>query len=119
MQSFKSVVSFILPYWSPILLALALGVAAAGFRAFELEDSKRKRMEVKRQKELLSLARKISAYAQTVHQRFLTGDVVVSEHDLADHLRKRPEEVVTALNLLLNQRKVQRAPLGGYWKLNV
>jgi hypothetical protein len=119
MQSFKSVVSFIPRYWSPILLASALGIAAAGFRAFEPEDSKRRRMEVKRQKELQSLAQKISAYAQTIHQRFPTGDVVVSEHDLADQLRKRPEEVVTALNLLLNQRKVQRAPLGGYWKLNV
>jgi len=45
--------------------------------------------------------------------------VVVSERDLAEQLRKRPEEVVTALNLLLNQGQVQRAPLGGYWKLNV
>jgi hypothetical protein len=119
MQSFKSVVLSIPHYWSPILLASALGIAAAGFRAFEPEDSKRKRTEVKRQKELQLLTQKISAYAQTIHQRFPTGDVVVSEHDLADQLRKRPEEVVTALNLLLNQRKVQRAPLGGYSKLNV
>src|SRR5215469_6952925 len=118
MQSFKSIVSSV-PHWSPIVLALALGLAAAGFRAVESEDSKRKRTEVKRRKKLQSLAQKISAYAQTVHQRFPTGDVVDSEHDLADQLRKRPDEVVTALNLLLNQRKVQRAPLGGYWKLNV
>jgi hypothetical protein len=117
MQSFKSIASSI-PHWSPIVLALAFGLAAAGFRAFEREDSKRKRTEVKRQKELQSLAQRISAYAKTIHQRFPTGDVVVSEDDLADQLRKRPEEVVIALNLLLNQRKVQRAPLGGYWKLN-
>ncbi len=33
-------------------------------------------------------------------------------------LRKRPDAVVTALNLLLNQQKVQKAPLTGYWRLN-
>jgi hypothetical protein len=37
---------------------------------------------------------------------------------LAEQLRKRPEVVVTALNLLLNEQKVQRAPLNGYWRLN-
>ena len=47
-----------------------------------------------------------------------TGDVVVSDHDLAEQLRKRTDMVVTALNLLLNEQKVQRAPLRGYWKLN-
>jgi hypothetical protein len=29
------------------------------------------------------------------------------------------QNVVTALNLLLNEQKVQRPPLTGYWKLNV
>jgi hypothetical protein len=119
MQSFKSVVSSIPYYWSVILIASALGIAAAGFRAFEPEEAKRKRTELKRQKQLQVLSQKISAYGQTIHQKFPTGDVVVSEHDLANQLRKRPEEVATALNLLLNRRKVQRAPLGGYWKLNV
>jgi len=50
-------------------------------------------------------------YARDVHQRFPTGDVVVSERDLAEQLRKRPEAIVTALNLLLYEQKVQRAPL--------
>jgi hypothetical protein len=118
MQSLKSVV-LSAPHWSLIFLASALGIAVAGFRAFESEGSKKKRTELKRKKELQSLAQKISVYGQTIHQKFPTGDVVVSEHDLAEQLRKRPEEVVTALNLLLNQRQVQRAPLGGYWKLNV
>jgi hypothetical protein len=118
MQSLKSVV-LSAPHWSLIFLASALGIAAAGFRAFESEGSKKKRTELKRKKELQSLAQKISVYGQTIHQKFPTGDVVVSEHDLAEQLRKRPEEVATALNLLLNQRQVQRAPLGGYWKLNV
>jgi hypothetical protein len=43
---------------------------------------------------------------------------VVSEGDLAEQLRKRPNALVTALNLLLDEQKVQCAPLNGYWKLN-
>jgi hypothetical protein len=72
----------------------------------------------RRQKELRLLAQRISTYAQTVRQQFPTGDVVVGERDLAEQLRKRPEKVIIALNLLLNEQKVQRAPLNGYWKLN-
>jgi len=80
--------------------------------------SRTKRAELKKQKELRALTDKISVYAHDVHQQFPTGDVVVSERDLAEQLRKRPDAVVTALNLLLNEQKVQRAPLSGYWKLN-
>ena len=52
-------------------------------------------------------------------EAYPTGDVIVSERDLAEQLRKRPDAVITALNLLLNEQKVQKAPLRGYWKLNV
>ena len=45
--------------------------------------------------------------------------MIVSELDLAEQLRKRPDTVATALNLLLNEQKVQRATLSGYWKLHV
>jgi hypothetical protein len=38
---------------------------------------------------------------------------------LAEQLRKRSDSVAAALNLLLGEQKVQRAPLSGYWKLNV
>ena len=62
---------------------------------------------------------KISTYGRKVHQRYPTGDVVVSEHDLAEQLRKHPDIVATALNLLLGEQRVQKAPLSGYWKLNV
>jgi hypothetical protein len=85
---------------------------------FESKETKAKRLELKRQKELRALTERISAYARTVHRQFPTGDVVVSERDLAEQLRKRTDVVVTALNLLLNQQRVQRAPLNGYWKLN-
>jgi hypothetical protein len=48
-----------------------------------------------------------------------SGINIVSEGDLAEQLRKRPDAVATALNLLLSEQKIQRAPLKGYWKLNV
>ncbi len=118
MQSLKSVVSSVSPQrWSLILLASALGIAAS-VRAFESEESKTNRAAQKKRKDLRVLADRISKYGQSVHQQFPTGDVVVSERDLSEQLRKRPHAVLTALNLLLNEQKVQRAPLRGYWKLN-
>jgi DNA-binding GntR family transcriptional regulator len=87
-------------------------------RALQTEESRTKRTERNKTKELRSLAERISVYAHTVHQRYPTGDVIVSERDLAEQLRKRPDAVVRALNLLLNEQKVQKAPLHGYWKLN-
>jgi len=83
------------------------------------DASRAKRARRRKEKELRGLAVKISAYAQTVHQRFPSGDVVVNERDLAEELRKRPDSVVTALHLLLNEQKVQRAPLSGYWRLRI
>jgi hypothetical protein len=118
MDSFKGLIPSASPRWAVILLASALGIVAASVRAFESEQSKAKRAEHKKRQNLRVLADRIAKYGQTVHQRFPTGDVVVSERDLAEQLGKRPDVVVTALNLLLNEQKVQRAPLSGYWKLN-
>jgi hypothetical protein len=118
MQSFKSTLSSVSLQWWFVLLASAVGITAASVRAFESEESKARRAKLQKQKELRLLAERISIYGKTVHQQFPTGDVVISECDLAEQLRKRPEAVVTALNLLLNEQKVQRAPLNGYWKLN-
>lgn len=95
-----------------------LGIGAASMRVFESEAARTKRVKRKKEKELQVLANAISTYGQSVHKQFPTGDVVVSEHDLAEQLRKRPEAVVTALNLLLHEQKVQRTQLKGYWKLN-
>lgn len=107
---------------SPLALAAvvtsAIGVVAVSIRAFESDDAKTKRLELKRQKEVRALTQRISTYARSVHERFPTGDVVVSERDLAEQLRKRTDVVISALNLLLTEQKVQRAPLNGYWKLN-
>jgi predicted ABC-class ATPase len=117
-MDFKDLISSVSPRWALIVLASALGLTAVGARAFESEESKTKRAEQKRRKELRVLADRISNYARTVHRQFPTGDVVVSERDIAQQLRKRPDAVVTALNLLLNEQKVQQTRLSGYWKLN-
>ena len=105
--------------WWVALIISALGITAICLRALESDGVRAKRAERKKKKELRSLAQRISSYGQSVHQRYPTGDVIVSERDLAEQLRKRPDAVATALNLLLNEQKVQRATLSGYWKLNV
>jgi len=107
-----------LRWWLALIISV-LGIAAFCIRAFETEEARARRAERNKKKELRSLADRISSYGQGVHQRYPTGDVIVSERDLAEQLRKRPDAVVSALNLLLNEQKVQRAPLRGYWKLNV
>jgi hypothetical protein len=114
----KGLISPISPRWALILVASAFGIAAASVRAFESEESKARRAEQKRRKDLRVLADRIFRYGQTVHQQFPTGDVVVSERDLAEQLRKRADTVATALHILLGERKVQKAPLSGYWKPN-
>jgi hypothetical protein len=119
-MNFLTSVSSSMPlHWWVAMIISALGITAICLRVFETEDSRTKRAGRNKKKELRSLAEKISSYGHTVHQRYPTGDVIVSELDLAALLRKRPDAVATALNLLLNEQKVQRATLSGYWKLNV
>jgi hypothetical protein len=118
MRSFTNLPSDISPLLLVAVLGSAVCVVAVSIKVFESEETKAKRLELKRQKEPRALTERISAYARTVHRQFPTGDVVVSERDLAEQLRKRTDVVVTALNLLLNQQRVQRALLNGYWKLN-
>jgi len=104
--------------WFLATMPSALAVAAACARIFESEAAKQKRTEEKRKKDLRALADKIAQYAQSVRRQFPKGTVVVSECDLAEQLRKRPDSVVTALNVLLKEQKVQRTRLTGYWKLH-
>lgn len=119
MSSVTSLPTTISPLFLGALLGSAVGLIAVSVKVFESDETKAKRVALKRQKEVRALTGRISAYARNVHRQFPTGDVVVSEHDLAEQLRKRTDVVVTALNLLLNEQKVQRAPLAGYWKLNL
>ena len=111
--------SWIALHWWSVLIACALGIAPICARGFETDEARIKRAERTKKQELRALADKISAYGRNVHKRFPTGDVVMSEPDLAAQLRKHPDAVITALNLLLREQKVQKAPLNGYWKLNV
>ena len=101
------------------MVAGFVGIAATCRWCLETNEVRDQRARRRNEKELRALADKISSYGRNVHQRYPTGDVVVSERDLAEQLRKRPDSVATALDLLLGEQKVQRAPLGGYWKLNV
>ena len=114
MHSFTDIVLRIPFHWWIVLISCAVGPGAICARALQTEESRARRTERNKKKELRSLAERISVYAQSVHRRYPTGDVVVSERDLAGQLRKRPDAVVTALNLLLNEQKVQKAPLNGY-----
>jgi hypothetical protein len=110
--------SWIALHWWIVLIACAVGIAAACRSCLETAEARDQRARRKQKKELRALADKISNYGRNVHQRYPTGDVGVCERDLAEQLRKPSDTVVTALNLLLGERKVQKAPLNGYWKLN-
>ena len=109
-----------LPLYSWVALIVStLGIAAMCMRALETGEARAKSAERKKRKELRLLADKISGHGQGIHQSYPTGDVIVSERDLAEQLRRPRDTVARALNLLLSEQKVQRAPLRGYWKLNV
>jgi hypothetical protein len=110
--------SWIALHWtSGAVIAGAIGIAATCRRCLETDKVRAQRADRNRKRELRGLADKISTYGRNVHRRYPTGDVVVSEHDLAEQLRKPPDAVAKALNMLLGEQRVQKAPLSGYWKL--
>ena len=118
MNSLTRGFSWIALHWrSSAVIAGAVGIAATCRWCLETDQARAQRVERKQKRELRALPDKISGYGRNVHQRYPTGDVVVGERDLAEQLRKRPDAVATALHLLLGERKVQKAPLNGYWKL--
>jgi len=121
MNSLTRGFSWIALHWrtSAEIACATVGIAFTTRRCLETDEAQAQRGERNRKKELRTLADTIARYGRKVHQRYPTGDVVVSERDLAEQLRKRPDTVATALNLLLGEQKVQKAPLNGYWKLNV
>jgi hypothetical protein len=121
MHSLTRGFSWVALHWqtSAVMACAAVGIAVTTTRCLETEQAKLHRAERNRKRKLRRLADRISTYGRNVHQRYPTGDVVVGECDLAEQFRKRPESIVTALNILLGERKVQKAPLNGYWKLNL
>jgi hypothetical protein len=105
-------------WWLVAIVSSAVAIAAVSLRLSESEAAREKRIHEAKKKELRALADRISKYAKSLRERFPDGAVVVSEEDLAAQLRKRPDYIATALNVLLKEEKVQRMPLTGYWKLN-
>src|SRR5713101_2223270 len=106
MNSLTRGFSWIALHWrTSAVIAGAVGIAATCRWCLETDQVRDQR---RNKKELRALANRISTYGRNVHQRFPTGDVVVSEHDLAEQLRKRRDAVSSALDLLLGEQKVQR-----------
>jgi hypothetical protein len=111
-----AMVKWVLSHWRvTAIVACALGVAAT----FRLNrDEAPTHRDERHDKDVQKLAERISKFARDTHQAYPTGDVIVSEDDLAMRLRKPPDRIANALEKLLKDGKVERAPLSGYWKLN-
>ena len=117
MNPFTRTPSWLTEHWrGAALIACAIGAVAALRWNYDKDPERRARTQ---EKDLHSLAERISKYARDVQARHPSGSVVVSEDDLAGALHRAPERIATALGLLHGQQKVERAPLSGYWKLNV
>lgn len=103
MNSFTRVLLGVAPHWRTGVLAIAgtVGIAVMCRRCLETDKARAERAQRMKEKEIRALADRIASYGRTVHRRYPTGDVVVGENDLAAQLRKRPDIVGTALNLLL------------------
>jgi hypothetical protein len=71
-----------------VIACAAVGIAVTTRRCLETDEARAQRAERNRKRELRALADKISTYGGKVHQRYPSGGVVVSEHDLAG---KSPE----------------------------
>jgi hypothetical protein len=84
MNTQTSILSWIASHWrTSVLIAGAVGIAATCRWCLETAETRAQRTQRNRKKEVRALADKISSYGRNVHQRYPTGDVVVSEHDLA------------------------------------
>ncbi len=117
MNPFTRTPSWLTEHWrGAALIGCAVGAIAVLRWNYDKDPERRARMQ---EKDLHSLAETISQYARAMQQKYPSGSVVVSEEDLAGALHRAPERIARALGLLHRQQKVERAPLSGYWKLNV
>ena len=111
--------AWLLLHWQIPVVLCVLGSMAMWTKLFESDQARSERLQQKRRTEARALADRISKYGSQIHERYPTGDVVVSQRDLAEQVGKSLEAVIIALNLLLVEHKVERSSLQGYWKLNV
>jgi hypothetical protein len=102
-----------------IAVASLVAIAASMRSCFESDQARAQRLQYKKGKHLKKLAQTIAHYRYKMQRLYSTGKVIVSHQDLAEKLGMPPDVVVSALDLLLKEQKAQRAPLAGYWKLNV
>jgi hypothetical protein len=117
--SLNTLIAWISLHWRIAATACAVAILATFKSSFESEECRGRRAERRKQKQVRNVANAISKYGSEMHRLYPTGDVIVSPSDLAERLRKRPEAVITALELLLKEQKVQRASLAGFWKLKI
>jgi len=118
MNSLTRIPSWATSHWRATAILACATIGAIVTLRWSRDDNPG-RSEQSREKDIQKLAEKISKYAHKTHAAYPTGDVIVSENDLATQLHRAPEKIATALCLLHSQQKVERAPLSGYWKLNV
>jgi len=118
MNSLTRIPSWVTSHWRTTAILACATIGAIATLRWSRDDNPG-RSDHGREKDIQKLAEKIAKYARKTHQAYPTGDVIVSENDLAAQLRKPPDRIATALGLLHGQQKVERAPLSGYWKLNV
>jgi hypothetical protein len=115
-----SVFSWLMSRWRiGALLASGLAVTCVYKISTENKKQRAQKAKLKRERKLSRVAKQISKYAGDLRKQYPTGEVVISDSDLAQQLRKPQELVSSALTLLADQKQVQRAPLAGYWKLNM
>src|SRR6266568_9394032 len=84
--------SWVALHWrtSAVIACAAVGIAVTTRRCLETDEARAQRVERNGKKKLRRLADKISIYGRNVHQRYPTGDVVVSERDLAEQTSQAP-----------------------------
>jgi hypothetical protein len=120
LNSLVRVPSWIASYWrASAIIGGIVGFVTSCRWSLDRKENRGQFIHSRQEKELQSLLKRISKYACEVHKRYPTGEVIVSEADLAMLMRKPPGMISTALNVLLNDKRAQKAPLSGYWKLLV
>jgi hypothetical protein len=117
LNSVTRVPSWLAAHWRGAALVACGVTAIAALRWTSNKDPERAARA--NEKDLQTLAERISKYARDMQAKYPNGSIVVSEDDLAGALHRAPERIATALGLLHSQQKVERAPLAGYWKLSV
>lgn len=116
-NSLTRIPSWLAAHWrGAVLVTCAIGAVATWRWSYGQDPQRAARAK---EQDLRALAERISKYARDMRARYPTGSIVVSEEDLAGVLHRAPERTARALGLLHSQQKVERAPLAGYWKLNV